>query len=278
MIEREEVLPVTRQCTLLGISRSRAYYSGAEVSEAELTLMRLIDEGHLKYPFYGSRRIHDWLEDQGHRVNRKKVRRLMRTMGLVALYPKRRTSLPGRGHTIYPYRLKGLSIDRPNQVWAADICYLPMAKGFLYLVAIIDWYSRKVLAWRLSNTLDSHFCVEALEEALGRYGCPEIFNTDKGANSPARHSQERSRTLGSPSAWMGKDAGSITCSSNAFGVVSNTRRSISRPMKTYATLKQVSSSISVFTIPNAAIRHLADKPPMPSISVDGTCQKRHDEQ
>lgn len=181
MVEREEVLPVSRQCALLGISRSRVYYSGAGVSEAELTLMRLIDEGHLKYPFYGSRRIRDWLEDQGHRVNRKKVRRLMRTMGLVALYPKRRTSLPGCGHTIYPYRLKGLSIDRPNQVWAADICYLPMAKGFLYLVAIIDWYSRKVLAWRLSNTLDSHFCVEALEEALGRYGCPEIFNTDQGS-------------------------------------------------------------------------------------------------
>ncbi len=143
--------------------------------------MRLIDEIHLELPFYGSRRICDELGDRGHRVNRKRVQRLMRQMGLVALYPRRRTSAPGAGHKIYPYRLRGLTIDRPNQVWAADICYVPMAKGFMYLVAIMDWASRRVLSWRVSNTMDTDFCVEALEEALGRYGTPEIFNTDQGS-------------------------------------------------------------------------------------------------
>jgi putative transposase len=140
--------------------------------------MRRIDEMHLKRPFYGSRRIRDWLQDEGYEIDRKRVQR---QMGIMALYPKARTSRPGKGHKIYPYRLRGLAIERPNQVWASDICYLPMARGFAYLVAIIDWYSRKVLAWRLSNTLDSDFCVEALEEALQRFGTPEIFNTDQGA-------------------------------------------------------------------------------------------------
>ena len=140
--------------------------------------MRRIDEMHLKRPFYGSRRIRDWLQDEGYEINRKRVQR---QMGIMALYPKARTSRPGKGHKIYPYRLRGLAIERPNQVWTSDICYVPMARGFAYLVAIIDWYSRQVLAWRLSNTLDSDFCVEALEEALRRFGTPEIFNTDQGA-------------------------------------------------------------------------------------------------
>ena len=143
--------------------------------------MRRIDEMHLKRPFYGSRRICDWLWEEGHDINRKRVQRLMRQMGITAIYPKAKTSKPGRGHKIYPYLLRNLVIDRPNQVWAADITYIPMAKGFVYLVAIMDWYSRRVLSWRLSNTMDSDFCVDALEEALGRYGSPEIFNTDQGA-------------------------------------------------------------------------------------------------
>ena len=176
----EHALAVTRQCQLLDLNRSTVYYQGRPVSEDDLVLMRRIDEMHLQRPFYGSRRIRDWLQDEGHSVNRKRVQRLMRQMGIVALYPRRRTSQPGKGHKIYPYRLKGLTIDRPNQVWASDISYVPMAKGFMYLVAIIDWYSRKVLAWRLSNTLDSDFCIEALEEALATYGAPEIFNTDQG--------------------------------------------------------------------------------------------------
>lgn len=181
MIDREHTLSVKRQCQLLALNRSTVYYQRAAVSEEDLALMRRIDEMHLKRPFYGSRRIRDWLQDEGHEINRKRVQRLMRLMGIAALYPKRRTSQPGKGHKIYPYRLRGLAIERPNQVWASDICYVPMARGFAYLVAIIDWYSRKVLAWRLSNTLDSDFCVEALEEALQRFGTPEIFNTDQGA-------------------------------------------------------------------------------------------------
>jgi putative transposase len=165
------------------LSRSSVYYRPLDVSIEELKLMKAIDEIHLEHPFRGSRRIRDELMDRGvvARINRKKVQRLMRKMGLVALYPKKKTSIPGKGHKIYPYLLKGLAINRPNQVWATDICYIPMAKGFLYLVAIMDWSSRKVLSWRLSNTMDTGFCVEALEEAIDRYGPPEIFNTDQGS-------------------------------------------------------------------------------------------------
>jgi len=181
MIDCAHALPVTRQCQLLNLSRSSVYYRAAGVSDEDLRLMRRIDEMHLKRPFYGSRRIRDWLQDEGFAVNRKRVQRLMRQMGITALYPKANTSRPGKGHRIYPYLLKGLAIERPNQVWAADICYVPMARGFVYVVAIMDWYSRKVLAWRISNTMDTDFCVEALEEAIRRYGTPEIFNTDQGA-------------------------------------------------------------------------------------------------
>lgn len=181
MIDRKHDLPVTRQCQLLGLNRSSVYYQPMGCSDEDLLLMRLIDEIHLKRPFYGSRRIRNDLQDLGHRVNRKKVQRLMRLMGIAALYPKANTSRPGKGHTIYPYLLKGLYIDRPNQVWATDISYVPMAKGFVYVVAIMDWYSRKVLTWRVSNTLDADFCVDALEEAISRYGAPDIFNTDQGA-------------------------------------------------------------------------------------------------
>jgi putative transposase len=181
MIQREHALPVSRRCELLEVARSTAYYRPKDVSDDDLALMRLIDEIHLELPFYGSRRIVDELHDHGHEVNRKRVQRLMRQMGLAALYPKRRTSRPGEGHKVYPYLLRGLAIERPNQVWAADICYLPMARGFMYLVAVMDWYSRRMLSWRISNTLDSASCVEALEEALTRFGTPEIFNTDQGA-------------------------------------------------------------------------------------------------
>jgi len=182
MIDRASPLPITRQCQMLDLSRSSVYYRLKPIPEEDLALMRSIDELHLQHPFLGSRKIRDRLQRQGARINRKKVRRLMRLMGIRALYPrKRRTSLPAKGHKIYPYLLRDLAVVRPNQVWAADIVYIPMARGFLYLVAIMDWYSRKVLSWRLSNTLDTTFCVEALEEALDRYGTPDIFNTDQGA-------------------------------------------------------------------------------------------------
>lgn len=181
MIDKDNDLPITRQCELLSLNRSTVYYRLQDVSEMDLKLMRRIDEMHLKRPFYGSRRIRDWLQDEGYDINRKRVQRLMRQMGIRALYPKPRTSKPGKGHKIYPYLLRDLVIDRPNQVWATDISYIPMAKGFVYLVAVIDWYSRKVLSWRLSNSMDTDFCIDALEEALSRYGCPDIFNTDQGA-------------------------------------------------------------------------------------------------
>jgi putative transposase len=181
MIDRMNALPVTRQCQLLSLNRSTVYYQPKPASNEDLKLMRRIDEMHLQRPFYGSRRIRDWLWEEGHDINRKRVQRLMQQMGITALYPKVSTSRPGKRHKIYPYLLKGLDINQPNQVWATDITYIPMAKGFVYLVAIMDWYSRKVLSWRLSNTMESDFCVDALEEAIHRYGAPEIFNTDQGA-------------------------------------------------------------------------------------------------
>jgi len=156
------------------------YYQPIGISEEDLTLMKLIDRQYLATPFYGARKIAAWLKSQGQRVNRKRVRRLMRIMGLKAIYRHPRTSKPAPGHKIYPYLLGDLRITRPNQVWAADITYIPMAHGFLYLIAIIDWYSRYVLSWRLSNTLDADFCIEALEEALTK-GKPDIFNTDQGS-------------------------------------------------------------------------------------------------
>ena len=181
IVDKSHKIPINRQCQILELNRSSFYYRGREVSESDLQRMRQIDEIHTKRPFYGSRRIRDWFEDQGISVNRKRIQRLMRLMGIQALYPKKKTSRPGKGHKVYPYLLRGLDINRSNQVWAADITYIPMAKGFLYLVAIMDWHSRKVLSWRLSNTMDDYFCTEALNEALQLYGKPEIFNTDQGA-------------------------------------------------------------------------------------------------
>ena len=181
MVTRTEPLSIIRQCELLDLPRSTFYHVPTPVSEADLELMKLIDRCHLELPFYGSRRMVDWLGDEGYLVNRKRVQRLMRTMGIVAVYPKRNLSLANQAHRVYPYLLRHLNIDRPNQVWATDITYIPMARGFVYLVAVIDWYSRRVLSWRLSNTLDSQFCVDALEDAIATYGAPEIFNTDQGS-------------------------------------------------------------------------------------------------
>ena len=180
MIDRASKLPVKKQCELLDVSRSSFYYKPRDISEKDLAIMKEIDRVHLDYPFYGSRRIRDWLQDHGYSVNIKKVKRLMRKIGVRALYPRRRTSIAEKGHKVYPYLLRNLRITRPNQVWATDITYIPMSHGFLYLVAIMDLYSRKVLSWRFSNTLDTDFCIDALEEALGRYGVPEIFNSDQG--------------------------------------------------------------------------------------------------
>jgi putative transposase len=166
---------------MLNINRSTIYYEKKPIMSTDLELMRLIDEQYLKTPAWGSRSIRNHLRRLGYKVNRKRVQRLMRLMGIEAIYPRAKTSRPHPQHKVYPYLLRNLSIDRPNQVWTADITYIPMSCGFMYLVAIMDWYSRKVLAWRLSNTLDADFCVEALESALSNFGKPEIFNTDQGA-------------------------------------------------------------------------------------------------
>jgi putative transposase len=181
MIDRGDELSVKRQAELLDLSRTNVYYRPRPVSARDLQLMRRIDELHLEAPFYGARKIAAQLKREGHEVGRRHVRTLMRMMGIEALYRKPRTSIPARGATIYPYLLEGLAIQRPNQVWAADLSYLPMAHGFMFLMAILDVASRKVLAWRLSNTMTTEFCVEALEEAMGKYGRPEIFNTDQGS-------------------------------------------------------------------------------------------------
>lgn len=178
---RQSRISVANQCRLLSISRSSFYYRSRPVRATDLELMRLIDEQYLKTPTWGSRSMGNHLHRLGYKINRKRIQRLMRLMGLEAIYPKPRTSRPHPEHKVYPYLLRGLDINRPNQVWATDITYIPMNRGFMYLVAVMDWHSRKVLSWRISNTLEADFCVEALSEAIRRYGVPEIFNTDQGA-------------------------------------------------------------------------------------------------
>jgi putative transposase len=174
-------LSVMRQCRLLNINRSTYYYKKRPIKPIDLKLMELIDKQYLKTPTWGSRSMKNYLRRLGYKVNRKRIQRLMRLMGLEAIYPKRRTSRPHPDHKVYPYLLRNMKIDHPNQVWAADITYIPLARGFMYLVAVMDWNSRKVLSWRLSNTLDTDFCVDALEEAINGFGIPDIFNTDQGA-------------------------------------------------------------------------------------------------
>ena len=181
LVEAEAPLSMRRQCNLLGVNRSSLYYEPVEPNAEELALMRRMDALHLRHPFFGSRMMTQTLKAAGVEVNRKRVQRLMRVMDLESTAPKPNTSKPAPEHVLYPYLLRNLKISRVNQVWASDITYIPMARGFAYLVAIIDWYSRRVLAWRLSNTLETGFCLEALQEALSRYRMPEIFNTDQGS-------------------------------------------------------------------------------------------------
>ena len=181
MIDREHDLPLATQARLLGIARSTVYREPDPVSAADLAVMRRIDELHLDYPFAGSRMLRSMLANEGITIGRTHVRTLMRRMGIEALYQRPRTSKPAPGHKIYPYLLRDMAVSRPNQVWAADITYIPMARGFVYLVVVLDWFSRRALSWRVSITLEADFCVEALEEALVRHGKPEVFNTDQGS-------------------------------------------------------------------------------------------------
>jgi len=181
-VSRSEPLPLTRQCELTGVARSTVYAPElvAVASEEELELLGLIDAEYTKHPFYGSRKIRKFLCNLGYKINRKRVQRLMRALGLAAMAPGPNTSRPHPEHKVYPYLLRGVAVTHPNHVWSTDITYIRLARGFVYLVAVIDWYSRKVLSWRLSNTLDTGFCVDALEQAIQEYGAPEIFNTDQG--------------------------------------------------------------------------------------------------
>ncbi len=176
---------MVRQCQLLGVSRSSLYYQPIDPSDEEMTLLKLIDQQYLRTPFYGSRRMKAYLQTQGYTVNRKRVQRLMRQLGLQAIYPKPKLSESHPEHQIYPYLLRGVDIVSVNQVWSTDITYLPIFRGHFYLVAIMDWFSRKVLSWRVSNTMDVYFCLAALEEALNKYPIPEIFNSDQGAQFTA---------------------------------------------------------------------------------------------
>ena len=204
-------LSVRRQCELLGLCRASLYYEPAAETVENLRLMRLLDREYTAHPFLGSRRLTAWLQEQGESVNRKRVQRLMRLMGLEAIYPKPRLSAARAGHRVYPYLLRGVAIERPDQVWSTDITYVPLAKGFMYLAAIIDWHSRYVLAWRLSNTLDGDFCLDMLEEALGR-GRPEVFHTDQGVQFTARAWTERLESAGVRVSMDGKGR----CLDNVF--------------------------------------------------------------
>jgi putative transposase len=189
-------LSLSRQCQLVNVSRSSIYYKPRPISAENLKYMRLIDEHYLKRPFCGSRGMRDHLRRLGYKVNRKRMQRLMRLMGLEPIYPKPKTSRPHPAHKVYPYLLKDMTINQPDQVWSADITYIPMSQGHMYLVAVMDWYSRKVLSFRVSNTLDTTFCVEALNEALDRFGRPQIFNTDQGAQFTSNEFTSTLRTSG----------------------------------------------------------------------------------
>jgi len=181
MIDRNHDLPIVRQAKALNISRGSVYYKPRPASTEDLALMRRIDELHLEYPFAGSRMLRDLLNREGVEIGRRHVATLMKRMGVEAIYRRPNTSKPAPGNKIYPYLLRGLKIDRPNQVWAMDITYIPMARGFVYLAAVVDWFSRRVLSYRVSITMEANFCVEALQEALTKYGAPGIFNTDQGS-------------------------------------------------------------------------------------------------
>ena len=181
MIDRDHELPVSKQCAALGISRGSVYYEPVEISASDLALMRRLDELHLEHPHAGSRMLRDLLAAEGSKIGRRHVRTLMQRVGIEAIYCRPRTSNPAPGHKIFPYLLRSVTIDRANQVWASDITYIPMARGFLYLAGVMDWFARRILAWRLSITLGTEFCIDAVDEALRLYGRPEIFNSDQGS-------------------------------------------------------------------------------------------------
>lgn len=217
MIEPSERLSKTYQCTLLGLSRSTYYYQPPPATGDDLALLRQMDEQYLKTPQYGARSYATWFQRQGITVGRKKASTLMKTLGITSTAPKPRTSAPGKQHKVYPYLLKGKVINQPNQVWASDVTYVPLEKGFAYLVVIMDWYPRKVLSWRLSNTLEAGFCVDALQTAIIDFGCPEIFNTDQGVQFTSDVFTNVLKDIASKLAWMVKVVIAITFLLNDYG-------------------------------------------------------------
>ena len=236
MIDREHDLSITRQANVLRISRGSVYYLPRPVSEADLKIMRRIDELHLEFPFAGSRMLRGLLAAEGGKIGRRHVTTLMKRMGIEALYRRPRTTKPEPGHKIYPYLLRGMEITRPNQVWAMDITYIPMARGFVYLAVVLDWFSRRVLSWRLSITMEAAFCVETLEDALARHGKPDIFNTDQGSQFTGSAFTGVLASNGIAISMDGKELGATTCSSSGYGVASNTRRCTCGPTTVSARL------------------------------------------
>src|SRR6476619_2522399 len=266
MIDREHDLSITKQAAALNISRGSVYYLPRPVSATDLEVMRCLDRLHLEFPFAGSRMLRGLLAAEGCKIGRRHVKTLMKRMGIEALYRRPRTTKPAPGHKIYPYLLRGIEIARPNQVWAMDITYIPMAHGFVYLAVVMDWATRRVLSWRLSITMEAAFCVETLGDALARHGRREIFNTDQGAQFTGVAFTSLPATA-SPSAWMAKGPGGTTCSLSGCGVASNTRRSICEPMKASARPVARSADISTSTIAVAHIRALTTAPRIKPTSI-----------
>ena len=226
MIDRAHDLPITRQAEALNISRGSVYYLPRPVSSDDLAIMRRLDQLHLEFPFAGSRMLRGLLAAEGCKIGRRHVKTLMRRMGIEALYRRPRTTKPEPGHKIYPYLLRGMEITRPNQVWAMDITYIPMARGFVYLAVVLDWATRRVLSWRLSITMEAAFCVETLEDALARHGKPEIFNTDQGSQFTGAAFTGVLADNGVAISMDGRVPGVTMCSSSAYGAASSTRRCI----------------------------------------------------
>ena len=262
MIDREHDLPIVRQAEALNISRSTVYYLPRPVSAADLAIMRRLDELHLELPFAGSRMLRALLAAEGSVLGRRHVRTLMKKMGIAAIYRRPRTTISEPGHKIFPYLLRGLTVDRPNQVWAMDITYIPMAKGFVYLAVVLDWFSRRVLSWRVSITMEAAFCVATLEDALAKHGTPEIFNTDQGSQFTGAAFTGVLQANGIAISMDGKGAWWTTSSSNGYGAASNTRRSTCTPTILSARPEPALGAISTSTIPAVRIRALTSARPI----------------
>ena len=260
MIDREHGLPLTKQAEVLNISRGSVYYLPRPVPERDLALRRRMDELHMDYPFAGARMLSLLLRQEGLAAGRKHVATLMKKMGIAALYPKPSTSRPEPGHKIYPYLLRQVKVERPNQAWAMDITYIPMARGFVYLAAVIDWFTRRVLAWRVSITMETSFCVEALEE-LWKNTRPRTSSIlTRAASSRVRPSSACYLIAASPSRWMGGVPGVTMSLSSGFGAQSNTRKSISGPMHLLLRPEPASPATSSSTIQGDPIKALTEEP------------------